>query len=52
MSDLVVLIEELCEEICDKHCKYSETCDSEGCDYCKSHEGKCYLDDLREMVGI
>ena len=52
MSDIPIIIEELCEEICDQHCKYSGTGDSEGCDYCKEHDGACYLDKLREMVGL
>lgn len=52
MNDIRLMIEELCEEVCDQHCKYSETCDSEGCDYCREHEGACYLDKVREALSI
>ena len=52
MSDIQLMISELVEEICDKHCKHNENIDEDGCQYCKDHEGECYLDKLIKAVGL
>ena len=52
MSDVQIMVAELVEEICDKHCKYNETITQEGCSYCKEHEGECYLDKLLSVMGL
>ena len=52
MSDLQIYISEIVEEICDKHCKHNENVDEDGCEYCKTHGGECYLDGLLRIAGL
>lgn len=41
------IIQETAEEICDKFCKYRDTCDENAeCDYMRENNGACPLDKL------
>lgn len=45
-KSIITIIEEVCEAVCDKLCKYSSPCDENcDCDYVKEH-GSCPLDRL------
>lgn len=52
MSDIQIIISEIVEEICDQHCKHNKDITEEGCQYCRTHDGACYLDKLLIAAGL
>lgn len=50
IDDIKLKIEETCEIICDKFCKFNNTGRDNQCVWSLMHDGECPLDKLMEVI--